>query len=245
MILYPAIDLMDGKCVRLRKGDFNARTDYEDAPATVAKQYEEAGAEWLHIVDLDGSRDPEKRQFSAISSIVASTNLSIQTGGGIRSAVNVELLLALGVKRVIIGSLCVHNPDVTKEILQHYGPDRIVLALDVRGDFDKGFYVAIAGWQTLSEQRIEDVLTRFEGLARHILCTDIAKDGMLAGPNTKLYEYLCKKMPMMDFQASGGISALEDLRMLEESGASGAVIGKALYEKRFTLAEALQAVSPC
>jgi phosphoribosylformimino-5-aminoimidazole carboxamide ribotide isomerase len=239
MEIYPAIDLMQGQCVRLSGGDFDARTNYAEPPAAVAQGYAAAGAKWLHVVDLDGARDPKARQKSVIAAIAKASSLKMQTGGGVRSAEDVRELLALGASRVIVGSLCVKDPAAVKAMLKEHGAEKIVLALDVRGDFDKGFFVTTAGWKDTSAVAIEDMLAQYRGLARHILCTDISKDGKLAGPNTELYRRLAAAAPDMKIQASGGVSALADLDGLKASGAAGVVIGKALYEKKFTLVEAL------
>jgi phosphoribosylformimino-5-aminoimidazole carboxamide ribotide isomerase len=243
MEIYPAIDLMDGKCVRLNEGDYNARTDYNIEPLAVATLYKAAGARWLHLVDLDGAKDPAARQKATIAALVEKSALLIQTGGGVRSATDADELLALGVARVIIGSLCVKEPETVMAILDKHGPEKIVLALDVRGDFDKGFFVATAGWQNTSTTKIEDILRHYHGRANHILCTDISKDGKLKGPNVALYKHLCEQYADMQFMASGGVATLADLADLKSSGAAGAIIGKALYEKRFTLQEALRKVA--
>jgi phosphoribosylformimino-5-aminoimidazole carboxamide ribotide isomerase len=243
MEIYPAIDLMDGRCVRLSEGDYKSRTDYNVAPLDMAASYKAAGARWLHVVDLDGAKDPAKRQKKMIAALAEKSALKIQTGGGVRSAADVDELLELGAKRVIIGSLCIKDPAMVMAILDKHGPEKIVLALDVRGDFEKGFFVATAGWQDVSSSKIDDVINRYKGKARHILCTDISKDGKLKGPNVALYKYLCEKHPDMQFQASGGVSTLADLDELKASGATGAIIGKALYENKFTLDEALRKVA--
>ncbi len=243
MELYPAIDLMDGGCVRLSEGDFNARTNYAAKPLEVARSYERAGARWLHVVDLDGAKDPARRQSKIIAALASGTSLNIQTGGGVRSARDVQDLLDCGASRVIIGSLCIREPELVKALLKEHGAEKIVLALDVRGDFEKGFFIATAGWQETSTQSIGNVLNIYDGKARHILCTDISKDGLLAGPNTALYKDLCLQAPGFAFQASGGVSSLGDLNALKETGVAGAVVGKALYEGRFGLDDALKAVA--
>jgi phosphoribosylformimino-5-aminoimidazole carboxamide ribotide isomerase len=240
MEIYPAIDLIGGGCVRLTEGDFNARKNYDATPLAVAKSYEEAGAKWLHLVDLDGARDSKARQTALIAEIAKNTQLKIQTGGGVRSMDDVEQLLDLGARRVIIGSLCVKNPEATCSILEKFGKEKIVLALDVRGDFDNGFFIATAGWQENSNTRIESSLTQYNGLAEQILCTDISKDGKLKGANTDLYRHLVQTAPQFKFQASGGISELRDIDAVKESCAAALVIGKALFERKFTLREALE-----
>ncbi len=243
MELYPAIDLMNGRCVRLSEGDYKSRTDYDIAPLDVAAAYKAAGGRWLHAIDLDGAKDPAARQKKAIAELVENSALKVQTGGGVRSAGDVDELLALGVARVIIGSLCIKDARTVMAVLDRHGPEKIALALDVRGDFDKGFFVATAGWQDTSEAKIDDVIRQYKGRARHIICTDISRDGRLSGPNTALYKYLCAQSPDMLFQASGGVTQLTDLDDLKACGAAGAIIGKALYEKKFTLDEALRKVA--
>jgi phosphoribosylformimino-5-aminoimidazole carboxamide ribotide isomerase len=243
MEIYPAIDLMHGKCVRLTGGDFDAPTFYEEDPFSVARNWQAAGAQWLHVVDLDGARDPKNRQFRTIAALAAETSLKIQTGGGVRTADDVREMLSLGASRVIIGSLSVTNPELTKTILTKFGPEKIVLALDARGDFEKGFFVSTAGWKDTSNMKIEVLLELYKGLVKHILCTDISKDGMLQGPNATLYHHLCKEAPDLKIQASGGVAQLSDLDDLKASGASAAIVGKALYEKKFTLDAALKKVA--
>jgi phosphoribosylformimino-5-aminoimidazole carboxamide ribotide isomerase len=243
MDIYPAIDLMDGRCVRLTEGDFAARTDYGDDPAAIASSYKEAGSKWLHLVDLDGARDPAKRQLKAIAAIVSAAGLQVQTGGGVRSADDVMALLDHGVTRVIVGSLCVKEPEVTADMLRRFGAEKIVLALDVRAGADGHYYVATAGWKDVSVMTIDDVLARYTGLVKHVLCTDIAKDGKLAGPNVALYAALKKTAPNLEIQASGGVSSLEDLAALKRTGVSSAIVGKALYEGRFGLRDALRSAA--
>jgi len=243
MEIYPAIDQMNGRCVRLSEGDYKARTDYDVAPLAMAASYKASGARWLHVVDLDGAKNPAQRQKTAITALVEESTLLVQTGGGVRAPADVDDLLALGASRVIVGSLCVNEPKTVMAILDKHGPEKIVLALDVRGDFDGGFFVTSSGWQDTSASRIEDIIRLYQGRARHILCTDISKDGKLKGPNVALYKFLCEQTPDMRFQASGGVTQLSDLDALKASGAAGAVIGKALYEKRFTLDEALRKVA--
>ena len=245
MQIYPAIDLIDGKCVRLQKGDFTARTDYSDDPLSMSHSFAAAGATWLHLVDLDGSRDTTQRQLRVIARIVAATSLKVQTGGGVRLRDDVDRLLSIGAARVVIGSLSVQNPELTMDILREYGREKIALALDVRGDFAQGFYVATSGWQETSPQRLDDVLTIYKDAATHILCTDISRDGMLQGPNIALYQYLCDRAPNFQIQASGGVTTIEDIKLLQQTGVAGAVIGKALYEQRFTLENAIAAVKQC
>ncbi|MFA4994869.1 MAG: 1-(5-phosphoribosyl)-5-[(5-phosphoribosylamino)methylideneamino]imidazole-4-carboxamide isomerase [Bdellovibrionales bacterium] len=243
MDIYPAIDLIEGGCVRLTEGDFDARSDYAGSPAAVAESYEAAGAVWLHLVDLDGARDPAKRQTALIAEIVKKTKLKLQVGGGVRSLDDVRRLLDIGVARVIIGSLCVKDVARTKNILEQCGAEQITLALDVRGDAEKGFFVATSGWQETSACKIEDVIAQYAGLVKYVLCTDIACDGKLQGPNVALYRALVTRFPQLKIQASGGVAKLEDLDDVKGAAADTVVVGKALFEKRFTLSEALRRVA--
>lgn len=237
MILYPAIDLMGGQCVRLYKGDFNQSVTYAPTPVEVAKTYQDEGAEWLHLVDLDGARDPAKRQTDLIASIIKGTGLCVQTGGGVRSADDVARLVDAGASRVVIGSLAVKDPDAVRAIIAQHGSDKICLAADVMRN-DQHYMIAVHGWQEESTLTLRDFLARFPEL-KHSLCTDISKDGTLQGPNVDLYERMAKSYPSVAVQASGGVSSLDDLRALKDAGAAGAIIGKALYEGKFAVREAL------
>lgn len=240
MILYPAIDLIGGAVVRLHKGDFDQLTHYGSDPVTVAKSYADAGATWLHLVDLDGAKNPEHRQIDLIATIIKNTGLKVQTGGGIRSANDVAALLDAGAARVVIGSLAVRSPDVVTNLLHKYGSDKICLAADVVRQ-DKAFFIAVSGWQEASSQTLFGFLKHFEAAGlKHVLCTDIDRDGTLQGFNRNLYADVKAAFPQLHLQASGGASTLADLDNL---AADGVIIGKALYEGRFTVAAALEAVA--
>ena len=240
MILYPAIDLIGGAVVRLHKGDFDQLTEYGTDPIAVAKSYADAGARWLHLVDLDGAKNPQNRQIDLIAKIINSTGLSVQTGGGIRSADDVTALLHAGAARVVIGSLAVRNPDLIEQLLRKHGPEEICLAADVIWQND-AFYIAVSGWQEASDLSLFDFLNMFEtaGLT-HVLCTDIDRDGTLQGFNRSLYVGVKQEFGHLQLQASGGASRLEDLHNLN---ADGVIIGKALYEGRFSVAQALEAIA--
>ena len=240
MILYPAIDLICGAVVRLHKGDFAQLTQYGTDPLAVAKTYADAGATWLHLVDLAGAKNPQNRQIDLIANIISSTGLLVQTGGGIRSADDVAALLDAGAARVVIGSLAVRDPDVVKQLMQMHGPEKICLAADVILQNDS-FYIAVSGWQEASDLSLFAVLNMFApaGLT-HVLCTDIDRDGTLRGFNQALYTNVKQEFSNLQLQASGGASRLEDLKHLD---ADGVIIGKALYEGRFSVAEALEATA--
>lgn len=239
MILYPAIDLIEGKCVRLFKGDFEQKTTYDVSPFDVLEIYKNEGAQWVHIVDLDGARNSDNRQIDLIRKIAQKSGLKIQTGGGIRTIEDVETLLNLGVSRVVIGSMAVQKIDETKTIMNKFGADKICIAMDVLPRDDK-FYVAVHGWQEGSDVLLEDLIKDYQQVGlRHVLCTDISKDGTMTGCNFDLYETLNKKFPDIEFQASGGVHALEDLQKLNTGGV---IVGKALYENVFTVREALDVI---
>ena len=241
MILYPAIDLIGGAVVRLYKGSFDQLTEYGNDPVAVAKTYSDAGAKWLHLVDLDGAKNPQNRQIDLIANIISSTGLLVQTGGGIRSPDDVAALLDAGAARVVIGSLAVRDPDVVKQLFQIHGPEKICLAADVIWQNDT-FYISVSGWQEASDLSLFDFLNMFAqaGLT-HVLCTDINRDGTLVGFNRALYTKVKQEFSHLQLQASGGASRLEDLKHLD---ADGVIVGKALYEGRFSVAEALE-VTTC
>ncbi|WP_438480588.1 1-(5-phosphoribosyl)-5-[(5-phosphoribosylamino)methylideneamino]imidazole-4-carboxamide isomerase [Oleiharenicola lentus] len=240
MIIYPAIDLRGGRVVRLTEGKFDQEKSYGTDPLAVAREFKAAGAEWLHVVDLDGAKDPLKRQIELVEQIARGSGLRMQTGGGIRDEAQVSTLIAAGAERVIVGSLAVKNPALVKGWLVKFGPERIILSPDVRLDADGIPRIAAVGWQESTGVALDDFLNDYvaAGLA-HILCTDISRDGKLTGPNSALYAQLVKKFPTLQIQASGGVSSLEDLRVLKTTGSTGAIVGRALYEKKFTLQEAL------
>jgi phosphoribosylformimino-5-aminoimidazole carboxamide ribotide isomerase len=239
MIVYPAIDLRQGRCVRLSQGRFDQATAYAEDPLAAARGFAAAGAAWLHVVDLDGAKDGNAAQTSLIKRIAADSGLQVQTGGGIRSEEQINAYLDGGIARVVIGSLALTNPGLVAGWLDRFGRERVVLALDVRPGAD-GWHVATHGWQKDSGKTPFEVIDGY-GAAnlRHVLCTDVARDGLLAGPNVALYREIHARYPELAVQASGGVSGLDDLRALREAGAAGAVVGKALYEGRLTLAEAL------
>ena len=236
MIIYPAIDLINGEVVRLHKGDFARKTTYGTDPVAVAKSYADAGAEWLHLVDLDGAKDPANRQTDLISRIIAGSGLKVQTGGGIRSRDDVAALVEAGASRVVIGSLAVRDPELVADLMLEYGAEAICLAADVLRQ-DGGFLIAVSGWQEASGLTLSDFLTGFQpaGL-RHVLCTDIDRDGMMTGPNNDLYRQVKGQFPDIHLQASGGVKGIEDLEGL---ATDGVIIGRAIYEGALDLRAAL------
>lgn len=240
MIIYPAIDLRGGRVVRLTEGRFDQEKSYGDDPLAVARGFAAGGAQWLHVVDLDGAKDPAKRQTTLVARLTRESGLRVQTGGGIRNAAQVEALLAAGAERVIVGSLAVTKPKLVASWLEKFGSEKLVLALDARADASGAFRLATAGWQETSELTVADLIVRYlpHGL-RHVLCTDISRDGKLTGPNAALYTELRTRFPALQIQASGGVSSLDDLRELKASHLAGAIVGRALYENKFSLPEAL------
>lgn len=240
MQVYPAMDLIGGQCVRLHQGDFSQKTVYEHSPIVVAKQYQQAGADWLHIVDLDGAKDPENRQLALLSALIEQTDLSVQVGGGVRTAEQVVQLLDLGVSRVMIGSLAVTNQQLVADWLQRFGGQRILLTLDAQVDSSGEPMATTAGWQKTADISVKELMTYYRryGLCQ-VLCTDIACDGTLSGPNVELYGALISQFPDIEMIASGGVARLSDLHRLQQLGVAGIVVGKALYEGRFSLQEAL------
>lgn len=238
MILYPAIDLLDGRVVRLHKGAFDAVTDYGGDPVAVAEAFGEAGASWVHVVDLAGARDGARRQSETIRAI-CQTGLRVQTGGGVRSADDIESLLAIGVERVIIGSLAVTHAPLVREWIGHYGAQSITLALDVKR-LGGVYRPALQGWTDMMMTTLPEVIAAYDGCGlQHALVTDISRDGDLSGPNLALYRDLRQRHPQIDWQASGGVASLADLKAVRKLGMAGAITGKALYEGILTLKEAL------
>lgn len=238
-MIIPALDLINGEVVRLQQGDYNRQTTFEYSPIAKFKEYVDAGAEYLHLVDLDGAKDPNDRQLAVISEIVKTVGAPIQVGGGIRTKADIENLLNIGVDRVVVGSTAVKNPAEVIQWFQEFGGDKIVLALDIR--IEAGIKkVALSGWLETSELSLEDLIAQYQpyGL-KHVLCTDISKDGMLTGSNVALYQELCAKFPDIEFQSSGGIGTIDDIKALLPTNVSGVIVGRALLEGKFTAKEAI------
>lgn len=246
MILYPAIDLMDGRCVRLRKGDFAQATIYGDDPLAMARTFAGQGAQWLHLVDLDGAKNPVRRQTQMIQQIARETELSVQTGGGIRSLEDAGQLLDSGVARVVVGSLAVRKPGMVRAMLRQFGPERICLAVDVNQGADGAFRVAVSGWQEETGVDLDTLVRDFTdaGLA-YALCTDIARDGMMSGTNLDLYRHLRAQFANLNILASGGVRALDDLAALKALSVHGVIMGRALYEGAFSFEQAREVAASC
>lgn len=239
-VVYPAIDVRNGRVVRLRQGDYAQETRYPGDPAQVAHRYAGAGARWLHLVDLDAARVGGYTLMPLLAALHAGTSLLVQTGGGVRSSADVQALLDAGVRRVVVGSLAVREPATVIGWLRHFGVERITVALDARQAPDGRWQLPTAGWTEHSGIELDPLLRRYAdaGLC-HLLCTDIDRDGMLAGFNLDLYRHLASSVPPLALQASGGVRSLDDIRAARAAGAQGVILGRALLEGRFTLKEAL------
>ena len=234
MRLLPSIDLRDGQCVRLLHGDFDAETRYDITPQALHSRYRALGAQWLHCVDLDGARDGQLANRDLIEAMAADGLPRLQVGGGVRSREIVEDLLQAGIGRVIVGSAAIETPEDVARWIEVFGPERIGLAIDVRLDADSVPRVQTRGWQQSTSAMLWDTVQQFlsSGL-RHVLCTDIARDGALQGPNLELYADCVRRFPAIEWQASGGVRDAQDLEALAEVGVAQAISGKALLERRF------------
>jgi phosphoribosylformimino-5-aminoimidazole carboxamide ribotide isomerase len=239
-MIIPAIDLIEGKVVRLYQGDYNQSTEYKLDPIDVVKSYAKAGAEILHIVDLTGAKDTSKRQLTLIKAMVATGVMRFQSGGGIRSEQDVQDLLAAGIERVVIGSKAVSDRLQVSQWFERYGAEHIVLALDINIDEHGNRFVATHGWQQNSGVSIDDLIDYYSKVGlTHVLCTDISRDGTLKGANESLYAQLVTQYPNIQWQASGGIGSLQDIKNLLPTRVQGVILGRALLEGKFTLEEAL------
>jgi phosphoribosylformimino-5-aminoimidazole carboxamide ribotide isomerase len=241
MQLYPAIDLRHGRVVRLVQGDFAQETRYATDALELAKVYEQQGANWLHVVDLDGAKGDaaaSQGNMRIIENIARSTRMAVQTGGGVRTEADVRARLDAGAKRIVVGSLAIRAPDTVISWLALFGPAHLALALDAKADASGTFWVHTAGWQEAAHTELFACAQRFERAGfHHALVTDIARDGMLAGPNIALYQALSAALSTLSVQASGGVANLADLTALR-ANAAGVIIGKALLEGKFTLTQA-------
>jgi len=244
MELIPAIDLKEGRCVRLLKGDFAAETVYSNEPASILERYWALGAQRVHVVDLDGARDGKQSNREIIVQLAALRCVRLQVGGGLRTLQRVRELLDAGVERAVIGSVAVTAPDEVAYWMTQVDPQRIVLAFDVRLDSDNVPMLATHGWQKTSSVVLWDAVERFmsSGL-KHVLCTDVARDGAMTGPNSELYAEAVRRFPELQWQASGGIANANDLSTLRQCGVAAAISGKAMLENTIS-AEELQPFLP-
>ncbi|MDR2615507.1 MAG: 1-(5-phosphoribosyl)-5-[(5-phosphoribosylamino)methylideneamino]imidazole-4-carboxamide isomerase [Oscillospiraceae bacterium] len=234
MLILPAIDLYGGRAVRLTRGDYSAMTVYDDDPGSRAAAFRAAGAEWLHIVDLEGARGGLTPAFEVVRDIIARSGLRAEVGGGIRDFETAEKYLSLGAERVILGTAAAQSPELVRELTGAFG-DKIAVGADIRDGF-----VAVRGWTELTERRALDFCLEMQSLGvRTIICTDISRDGMLSGSNLALYGELTERLEV-NLIASGGVSSLEDVCALRDMGLHGAILGKVLYEGGLDLAEAIK-----
>jgi phosphoribosylformimino-5-aminoimidazole carboxamide ribotide isomerase len=238
LLLIPSIDLRGGHCVRLLKGEFHAETIYEVDPRELLNRYADAGVRWLHLVDLDGARDGTPGNRDLIRQMAAQPRIRIQLGGGLRTRQLIDAAFENGVSRAVIGSAAVEDPQLLRDCLSTYGADRICLAIDVRVDAGAVPRVRTRGWVKEHELSLWELLQSFADTAlRHVLCTDIERDGALGGPGFDLYAEAQRRFPAIAWQASGGVRSLADLQRLDSMGLAAAISGKALLEGRITMEE--------
>ena len=231
MRLIPAIDIIDGKCVRLTQGDYNQKKIYNEDPLEVAKEFEDAGIQYLHLVDLDGAKSGHVVNHTILGSITHKTNLKVDFGGGVKTSEDIQKVFDCGAEQVTCGSIAVKNREMVLEWVEKYGARRLILGADVR---DK--QVAISGWTEKTGVSIFDLVHRYvTGGLSYVICTDIATDGMLTGPNFALYTELLETFPTINLIASGGVSSIDDVRKLKKLKVEGVIIGKAIYEGKVTL----------
>lgn len=233
MFIIPAIDLIAGKCVRLSQGDYSSKKEYHDDPLEMAKRFEDAGISRLHLVDLDGAKAKKIVNGEVLERICAGTSLLVDFGGGIQADEEIEKAFALGAKQVTGGSIAVKNPALFEDWITKYGSEKIILGADA-----KNRKIAVGGWEeTTSMDLIPFIKSYFDKGIRYVICTDVAKDGLLQGPSVDLYQEILQEIPNLKLIASGGVSSVKDLEDLEKSGVYGAIVGKAYYEGRVTLEE--------
>lgn len=238
MRIIPAIDLKDGKCVRLFKGDFEQTTEYSSNPAEIGARFSALDVADLHIVDLDGARTGTQQNHQIVSQIAGETGLTVQLGGGIRSRDDVATWLSNGVARCVVGSVAINEPDTVRAWLAEFGPEAIVLALDVKLGDDETPQLTTNGWTRDSDTSLWECLDAYSDAGvRHVLCTDVARDGAMSGPNFQLYVEILLRYPALQLQASGGVRNIDDLELLREIGAPAAITGRALLDGEITAAE--------
>lgn len=242
--IIPAIDLLDGRCVRLLHGDFDQCKVYDRDAVQLAGRYSLEGAEWLHVVDLAASRDGAKANIQPLLHLLGNAGQSVQTGGGVRSGQDIRVRLDHGARRVVVGSLSVTQPETFTAWLNEFGAEQLVAALDVRIGEDGTPRPRTHGWTRGSGQSLWQLLDYYsdKGLI-HVLCTDIGRDGAMNGPNLELYAEVTRRYPALAVQASGGVSELDDLRSLTGTGVDSVISGKALLEGCFTVSEAIGVLS--
>ncbi len=231
MYIIPAIDLIDGKCVRLTKGDYSSKKEYNSDPLEVAKIFEDAGLTKLHLVDLDGAKERTVVNLNILEMIATRTKLEIDFGGGVQSDRDIERVFNAGANQITAGSVAVLNPEIFENWMETWGPEKIILGADVKSD-----KIAIGAWENESSYTWRDFIKeKLKVGIKYMVSTDIEKDGMLEGPSFTLYKQMREAFPALNIIASGGISVLQDLIKLEENGLYGAIVGKAYYENRISV----------
>ncbi|RUT80193.1 1-(5-phosphoribosyl)-5-[(5-phosphoribosylamino)methylideneamino]imidazole-4-carboxamide isomerase [Ancylomarina longa] len=236
MKIIPAIDTIQGRCVRLTKGDYNTEKVYNEDPLLVAKEFEKIGITRLHLVDLEGAKSGHICNAAVLKRVAEGTNLKIDFGGGVKSDADIELAFQSGATQVTGGSVAVSNPELFERWLDQYGPEKIILGADVRNEM-----ISISGWKKDSDYHLYRFLEKYQAKGiKRIICTDISKDGMLQGPAIDLYRGIIKEFPNLELVASGGVGEIDDVRILNEIGCWGVIIGKAIYEKRIEVKELVQ-----
>lgn len=234
MLIFPAIDLFQGKCVRLTRGDFSTAKVYTDDPVEVLNNFKSSGFSWAHLVDLDGAKQGQLSQKQLIIDLISIGGIKCQVGGGVRTESEIKYLLDHGVERVVLGSICIFERQLVKQYLQTFGADKIVLALDCALDSVGVYKVKTHGWQQNSDFSIVDML-KFYSQAQYVLCTDIGVDGTMVGPSIDLYRDLITKFPRLQLIASGGVGTVQDLNQLKKLGVYAVIVGKAIYEGKIAL----------
>lgn len=240
-MIIPALDIINGSTVRLYQGNYHMRSHYGN-PRSYLQKYTHQGAKIIHLIDLDGAKDPKKRQKLLINALIKETApfVNIQIGGGIRNIQDIEILLKSGATRVIIGSIAITQSKIVKNWFNYFNPNNLVLAIDIRIHSSDNHKVVIYGWQKETNVLLEQVINEYHSVGlKHVLCTDISKDGTLLGSNISLYQKICRKWPQILFQSSGGVHKLTEISKLHNSGVSSIIIGRAFLENKFTVSEAI------
>ncbi|MEM6642120.1 MAG: 1-(5-phosphoribosyl)-5-[(5-phosphoribosylamino)methylideneamino]imidazole-4-carboxamide isomerase [Bacteroidota bacterium] len=233
MRLIPAIDIIEGKCVRLTKGDYSTKKIYNEDPLEVAMKFEDAGLSYLHLVDLDGAKAKHIVNWKVLEKLANKTALQIDFGGGLKSDEDLRIAFESGAKQITGGSIAVKEPALFEKWIMAYGPEKIILGADTSDG-----KISVSGWQESSDQELDQFISEYQNKGiQYVICTDISKDGMLEGPSIDLYQSILEKNPDLKLIASGGVSSMEDLENLSENGLEGAIIGKAIYEGKVSLQE--------
>ncbi|MDN3670262.1 1-(5-phosphoribosyl)-5-[(5-phosphoribosylamino)methylideneamino]imidazole-4-carboxamide isomerase [Echinicola jeungdonensis] len=231
MEIIPAIDIIGGKCVRLTQGDYDQKKEYADNPLEIAKQFEQAGIRRLHLVDLDGAKAKTIVNKAVLENITSNTRLKVDFGGGVQSDETIQMAFEAGASQVTGGSIAVKNPRLFESWIKDHGPEKIILGADA-----KNRKIAISGWEETTEADVIDFIKNYHAKGiRYVICTDVAKDGLLQGPSIELYKEILQEIPGIKLIASGGVSQVKDLEDLEKAGVYGTILGKAFYEGRVTL----------